>query len=138
MDISERAGRVDVLRQLCYLIPMLSKIVMPLAMVIALSMAPVYVSARTCIVFDSPGQQACKPGCCANKTCCATSKKNSTPVSQPLAKGNSTFEFNATCVAALNALSPDYTSLDRHLSFARTSSCAFASPQLAALCTFLI
>jgi len=102
----------------------------------ALLVAPVHLPARTCIISDAPIHKACQPGCCANKTCCATSQKNA-PVSQPFAKDNSTFEFNATCVPALNAPAPDHASLDRHLSSLRADSRA-PCPQLAVLCTFLI
>lgn len=115
---------------------MLRRIGVSVVAIAALLAAPIQLSARTCIVSDAPAQKACHPGCCANKTCCATSKK-ATPVSQPLVKDNSTFELNATCVAALTAPAPDYTSLDRHFSLLRTNSCALG-PQLAVLCTFLI
>ena len=117
---------------------MLSRIAISLAMVVALTTAPFHLSARTCILSDAPVQKACKPGCCANKMCCATSKKNTAPASQPLAKDGSAPELNATCAVTLSAIAPDYVSLDRHLSFSRTRSCAIASPQLAVLCTFLI
>jgi hypothetical protein len=117
---------------------MLSRIAISLAMVVALTTAPFHLSARTCILSDAPVQKACKPGCCANKMCCATSKKNTAPASQPLAKDGSAPELNATCAVTLSAIAPDYVSLDRQLSFSRTRSCAIASPQLAVLCTFLI
>ena len=115
---------------------MISRIALSLATMAALTMAPLHLSARTCILSDAPAQKACKPGCCANKSCCATSKK-SAPVS-PLATNSSGSELNATCVATVVIACPDYVSLDRHLSVARSSLCAFASPQLAVLCTFLI
>ena len=102
----------------------------------ALLAAPIHLSARTCIISDAPIHKACQPGCCANKACCATSQK-AAPVSQPFAKNNSTFEFNATCVAAVNLPASDYISLGRQFSFLRANSCAIC-PQLAVLCTFLI
>src|ERR1700731_2697690 len=117
---------------------MLSRIAIALALVVALTTAPFHVSARTCILSDSPVQKACKPGCCANKSCCATSKKNSAPISQPLAKNGSAPELNAACAVTLNALAPDCISLDRQPSLLRAQSCAIGSPQLTVLCTFLI
>ncbi|HWY51679.1 MAG TPA: hypothetical protein VNW72_09365 [Chthoniobacterales bacterium] len=117
---------------------MVSRIAIALGLVVALTTTPFHLSARTCIVSDAPVQKACKPGCCANKTCCATSKKNAGPISQPLAKNSSAPELNATCAVTLNALAPDCFSLDRQLSCSRTQSCAVVSPQLAVLCTLLI
>jgi hypothetical protein len=117
---------------------MLSRIAIALALVVALTTAPFHASARTCIVSDAPVQKACKPGCCANKTCCATSKKNTAPISQPFAKGASGPQLNATCIATITAVAPGYVSLDRQLSLSRAPSCAVVQPQLAVLCTFLI
>src|SRR5205823_9943148 len=57
-----------------------------LAMAVALMAAPFHVSGRTCIVSEAAANKACRPACCANTTCCATSPKNTAPVSQPLAK----------------------------------------------------
>src|SRR5438477_6892410 len=115
---------------------MLTRIAFSLTMVAALITAPVYVSARTCIVSDSPVQKACKPGCCANKTCCATSKKGA-PISQSLAKSDAGSELNATVAAALTAIAPGFALLDRQF-LVRPSLCTSAPPQLAVLCTFLI
>ena len=116
---------------------MLGRITISLAMAVALMTTPFHASARSCIVSDAAVNKACQPACCANKTCCATSKKTG-PLSQPLAKSASSSELSATCVAAVVVASPDCFSLDRHLSLARISSCAIAPPQLAVLCTFLI
>src|SRR5207247_6623915 len=55
---------------------MLSRIVLSIAMATALVTAPVSLTARSCILSSAPIQQACKPGCCANKTCCATSSEH--------------------------------------------------------------
>jgi hypothetical protein len=117
---------------------MLSRIAIALALVIALMAAPFHVSARTCIVSDAPIQTACKPGCCANKACCATSQKNTGPISKALANGVLGSELNATCVATIIAVVPGFVSLDRQLPLSRAHSGALVSPQLAVLCTFLI
>src|ERR1041385_1082391 len=117
---------------------MLSRIMLSVAMVIVLVAAPVRVSARTCILLNASGEKACQSGCCANKSCCATSQKNTAPASQLLAKSASGFELSATCVATLSAIAPGCVLLDRQLSSSRTPSCAVIAPQLAVLCTFLI
>jgi hypothetical protein len=116
----------------------LSRISISSVMAAALIVAPTYASTRTCITTDAPVQKACKPGCCANKACCATSKKNSAPISQPLAKNGSAREVNLAPVAAATTIAPGCTSLDRQFPLSRTRSCAIAQPQLAVLCTFLI
>ena len=107
-------------------------------MAAALLVAPVSISAQSCILLNAAAEKACQPGCCANKTCCATSRKNTAPAAQPLAKSASGSELNATCIATITAVAPGYVSLDRQLSLSRAPSCAVVPPQLAALCTFLI
>src|SRR5438309_7202108 len=68
---------------------MLGRITISLAMAVALMAAPFHVSARTCIVSDAPVQRACQPACCANKTCCETSPKSTSPPAHTLAKSGS-------------------------------------------------
>ena len=131
-------ARLDRRSKLCYQgNEMLSRIVISLAMTTALVTAPMSLSARSCI-FSSSAEKACRPGCCANKTCCTTSSKKTEPVSQPMAKSASGFELSAICAPISNVAAPATPSLDRHLSPWRTLSCAIASPRLAVLCTFLI
>src|SRR6266566_8095965 len=78
---------------------MLSRIIISMAMAAALFTAPVGL-ARSCILSSAPSQKACQPNCCANKTCCATSPKNTAPPSQPLAKADSGQQLSAACFAA--------------------------------------
>jgi hypothetical protein len=68
---------------------MLSRIMISVALAAALAAAPARISARSCILVDSPTQRACQPACCANKNCCKTSHKNTSPPAQPLAKSDS-------------------------------------------------
>src|SRR5436309_4188998 len=77
---------------------MLSRIVLSIAMATALVTAPVSLTARSCILSSAPIQQACKPGCCANKTCCATSSEHKSAPAHPLAKADSSYKVNATPV----------------------------------------
>jgi hypothetical protein len=134
--IFERADSTHGSRYVIYL-SMLTRIAISVAMLAALGAVPVYVSARSCVVSDSPVQKACKPGCCANKSCCATSTKRTAPASQPFAKSSAGSELNATFAAAFAAIAPGFVSLDRQ-SLQRAPLCAIAQPRLAVLCTFLI
>lgn len=56
------------------------------AVVLAMAMRPLQLPAASCILSNAPSPEGCRPHCCANKSCCATSKKSAMPVSQPLAK----------------------------------------------------
>jgi hypothetical protein len=57
-----------------------------LAVVLALLARPLQLPAASCILSNAPSDKACKMDCCANKTCCAVSKKNVAPTSQPLSQ----------------------------------------------------
>jgi hypothetical protein len=74
---------------------MLKRIMTSVAVAASLVAAPVHLSARVCILSNAPSEKACQSDCCANKTCCATSPKNTAPASQSLAKSAS----NQTTVA---------------------------------------
>lgn len=54
--------------------------------VLAMGVAPLRLQATSCILSNAPSQKSCKMNCCANKTCCAVSEKNTGPASQPLAQ----------------------------------------------------
>src|ERR1700745_3932816 len=84
---------------------MLSKIVISVVMALAFVAAPVGSAAGSGILVNAPSQKACQPSCCANKTCCATSSKNTAPSSQPLAKADSGQQLSATCFTAALPLS---------------------------------
>jgi hypothetical protein len=58
-----------------------------LAVVLALLVRPLQLPAA-CILSNAPSHEACKPKCCANKTCCAVSKKSTGPISPPLVKSS--------------------------------------------------
>jgi len=108
-----------------------------MAMAAALFMAPVGLAARSCILVNQPSQKACQPSCCANKTCCATSPKNTAPPSQPLAKADSSQQLSATCFAATLPL-PDCEVGAEQFRFQAAAPLANSPPRLALLCTFLI
>jgi len=108
-----------------------------MAMVAALSTAPVGLAARSCILTNAPSQKACQTRCCANKTCCATSPRNTAPLSQPLAKADSGQQLSATCFAAALPLSSCEVGAEQ-FRFQATAPLANSPPRLALLCTFLI
>jgi hypothetical protein len=103
----------------------------------ALFTAPVGLASRSCILSNVASEKACKPSCCANKTCCATSPKNTAPQSQPLAKGDSSQQLKATgFVAALSFSSGEVGA--EQFGFQAAAPLANSPPRLALLCTFLI
>jgi len=106
-------------------------------MAAALFMAPVGFAARSCILTNAPSQKACQPSCCANKTCCATSPKNTAPQSQPLAKADSGQPLSAICFASALPLSSCEAGAEQ-FRFQAAAPSANSPPRLALLCTFLI
>src|SRR5213596_2280793 len=116
---------------------MLSRIIVSAAMATALFIAPVGLAARSCILTNAPSQKACQPSCCANKTCCATSPKNTAPPSQPLAKADFGQQLSATCFATAALPFSSCEAGAEQFRFQATSLSA-NSPRLALLCTFLI
>jgi len=109
-----------------------------MAMTAALCTAPMANTARSCILSSAPVQQACKPGCCANKTCCATSSKNTAPASQPLAKADSGQQLSATCFAPVALPFSSCEAGTQQFRVHVTALSAHSPPRLALLCTFLI
>jgi len=116
---------------------MLGRIIISMAMAAALFTAPAGLAARSCILSSVPSQKACQPSCCANKTCCATSPKNTASPSQPLAKGDSGQQLSAICFAAPVPLSNCEVGAEQ-FRFHATAPLANSSPRRALLCTFLI
>jgi hypothetical protein len=115
---------------------MLSRIIVSLAMTAVLSTAPMG-DARSCILSSSPVQQACKPGSCANKTCCATSSQRKTGSSQPLTKADSSYKVNATPVALL-VVAPSPESSTQRFSVSNAEPGGHSPPTLALICIRLI
>src|SRR5438132_1708356 len=86
---------------------MFSRIMISVVLAVVLFASPASISARSCILSNAPTQKPCQPACCANKTCCETSQKNTAPPVQPLAKpgpdqGNITTLPSPVAVAVLN------------------------------------
>ena len=104
----------------------------------ALFTAPVGLGARSCILSSAPVQQPCKPGSCANKTCCATSNQHKSSTTQPLAKSDSNYQVSAS-TGALPTTVPPSVELGVQL-FPRSNAAfgAHSPPTLALICIRLI
>src|SRR5260370_24701422 len=117
---------------------MLSRIIVSLLMTAVLFTAPVSLSARSCILSSAPVQQACKPACCANKTCCATSEQHKSSTTEPLGKSDSNYQVNASTVVLPAAVLP---SLESGVQLFPSRNAAFGAhspPTLALICIRLI
>jgi hypothetical protein len=131
-------ARLDRRSKLCYKEKaMLSRIMISVGMAAALLVAPMSISARSCILLNAPAEKACQPGCCANKTCCATSQKNTAPAAQPLAKSGSDQQSVATLPSAVAVvgLSP---AAETSSIFSSRDCMAHSPPPLALSCIRLI
>jgi hypothetical protein len=100
-------------------------------------LAPMQMSARTCILRDSPVQKACLPNCCANKTCCATSQKTTAPPVQPLTKSGSDQQNIATLPSTVAIAILDEPATELSV-FSSVSRSAHSPPPLALICIRLI
>jgi hypothetical protein len=109
-----------------------------MAMVAALVTAPVGFASRSCILTSAPVQQACKPACCANKTCCATADEHKSNAGQPLGKTDSTCKVNATSIALAAAVLPSAESGAQPFSIPSAACNAHLPPTLALICIRLI
>src|SRR5438477_10122964 len=70
---------------------MINRLMLAAFMVAALFVSAVRLPASACPVSSPPIGQACKPGSCPNKACCAEAEKNKArPPSSPLVKDDST------------------------------------------------
>jgi len=129
---------LDAVSNLCYNANyMLSRIIVSVAMTAALFTAPAGLASRSCILSSAPVEQACKPDCCANKTCCATSSEHKSTPSQPLTKGDSSYKVNAPPVALpMVPPSPEFGAQQFPAFNARCS--AHSPPTLALICIRLI
>jgi hypothetical protein len=116
---------------------MLDRIMISLAMATALFTAPVSLTAQSCILSSVPSQTACQPSCCANQTCCVSSPKNTAPLSQPLAKADSSQTLKAAGFVTVLSFS-SWEAGAEQFRFQAAAPSAKTSPRLALFCTFLI
>jgi len=108
-----------------------------MAMTAALFTAPVNFAARSCILSSAPEQQACKPGSCANKTCCATSSEHKSTPAHPLTKADSGYKVNPISVA-LSVVPTLPESVAQLFPVSNVESSVHSPPTLALICIRLI
>ena len=117
---------------------MWSRMMISVAITAALVTAPVGFGARSCILSSAPVERACKPGSCANKSCCATSNEHKSNTTQPLAKSDSTYQVNASSVALPTAVPPSFESGVQVFPGYYDAFAAPSAPTLALICIRLI
>jgi hypothetical protein len=102
---------------------MLSKVSLSAVVGAALLVSATRLPAAPCALSNTPSEKACAPACCANKTCCETSHRNTASPLQPLAKSGSDQENIATFPATVGVAV---------LNHAASSSSVFSSAHFAA------
>lgn len=104
---------------------------------LALVVATVRLPAATCIVTNTSDEKECRPGCCANRTCCETSPKHTGRPAQPLAKSGLDQQTVSAipAIAAVALLMPAPT--EPHV-FSSAERRAHSPPPLALICIRLI
>jgi len=115
-----------------------SRIIVSVAMTAVLFTAPMGLTARSCILSSAPVQEACKPTCCANKTCCATSSEHKSTPAHPLAKADSSYDVNAASVALPVIVPPSTESASEQFLPFNAALGAHSPPTLALICIRLI
>jgi len=112
--------------------------VVSLLALVAFALASAQVPIASCVLSATASEKACELGCCANKSCCEDSPRNTAPPAQPLAKSSHDVQLLALAPVAI-ALLPERISPPH---FASSSSeilpMASVPSRLALLCTFLI
>lgn len=103
---------------------------------LALFASAVRLPASECVVGSAPIGKACKPACCASKTCCAESQKNHSLPSTPLAKDGGNHGLTAIVAMISTNFVVPFQSL--HVVFPPPADVATLAPRLELLCTFLI
>jgi hypothetical protein len=102
---------------------MLSKVSLSPVLVAALLVSATQLPAAPCALSNTPSEKACAPACCANKTCCETSHRNTASPLQPLAKSGSDQQNIVTLPATVGVAVLDH---------AAPASSVFSSAQFAA------
>jgi hypothetical protein len=116
----------------------LGRTVISVIVAITLPIVATPLSARSCILSNVASEKACKPGCCANKTCCKTSEKNRATPSQPLAKSGTDQQNIVVSPPVLNVVSVNQPARTKSV-LPRLASCSsYSSATLALICIRLI
>jgi len=109
-----------------------------IAVVLAMAIRPLQLPAASCILSNAPSPEGCKPNCCANKSCCATSKKSTMPVSPPLAKSSEANQQQAIGFVSVPLIDSIPVAASPQPLCVSASVRAHSPPPLAATCIRLI
>ena len=116
---------------------MAGKTTIALAVGFALVAASIQLPAASCVLSKVSSEKTCQQGCCANKTCCATSRQRTDLPVQPLAKPASDQQNIALIAATVGVALPLQNATDAHLRLGVESRPHSLAP-LALLCIRLI
>src|SRR4029450_11646395 len=116
---------------------MFSKVTMSVAVGLALCAATLRLPVMSCILSNASSPVACQPGCCANKTCCATSHERTGPPVQPFAKSGLDQQNLTTPPTAVVAVVLNQTATES-LVFSSVEWAAHSLPPLELICICLI
>jgi hypothetical protein len=115
---------------------MVGKIAISVILAAALFGASTQLSA-SCILSNAPIEKACRPGCCADTTCCETSQKKTASPVQPLAKPGSDQQSIPTLPSTSAGVVLDQTAAESPV-FSSVECTAYSPPLLALICIRLI
>jgi hypothetical protein len=107
-------------------------------LVLAFVARPLQLPAASCILLNAPSEEGCKPNCCANKTCCAVSKKHTGPISPPLVKSSDAGQQLLIGFVPISLIDSIADSAFVQTACATTPVRAHSPPPLAATCIRLI
>ena len=108
------------------------------AVVLAMLVRPLQLPAASCILSNAVSPQGCKPKCCANKSCCAVSKKHSQPVSPPLYKSGDVNQPQAIAFVSVPLIDSIAVAASPRQVRVNLSVRTYSPPPLAATCIRLI
>jgi len=114
---------------------MLRKITAALTVGLVLVGTTVGLPAATCVATDALSKMACRPGCCADKTCCDAAPKRAEAPAQPLARSNPDQQIAIPAIAGVALVRP--AAIAAHV-FSATERRAHSPPPLELICIRLI
>jgi hypothetical protein len=117
---------------------MFTRATIPLALAAAMLVAPMRLPAPACILTNMPSEKACSAQCCANKACCQTSQKRTSPPLQPLATVGLQQQNIAALPAVIAVTEVPGLSIDRSGTSLSLKTSTSHPPTLALICIRLI
>jgi len=105
--------------------------------IVAMLGRPLQLPAASCILSNAPSHEACQMDCCANKTCCAVSKKNVAPIPHPLSQ-DGVSKYQVVGFVSVSAIDSQVLANSARPIGVILTLRAHAPPPLAASCICLI